>query len=82
MSKAPVCVDDFEQYAKRYLPKIYWEYYSGGSDAQITLKESKNAFKRYRDLRVRELTFNSLFAGSGFAWSRYEIEYFQDECGC
>ena len=48
MSIDPVCIDDFEQHAKRFLPKMYWKYYSGGSDAMITLKESKNAFKRYR----------------------------------
>ena len=42
-----VCIDDFEQYAKSVLPKIYWQYYSGGSSAQISLRESKNAFKRY-----------------------------------
>ena len=42
-----VCVDDFEQHAKRFLPKMYWQYYSGGTDANISLQESKNAFKRY-----------------------------------
>ena len=47
MSMDPVCIDDFEQYAERFLPKMYWKYYSGASDTKITLKESKNAFKRY-----------------------------------
>ena len=32
---------------------MYWKYYSGASDAHISLKECKNAFKRYRDLRRR-----------------------------
>ncbi len=47
-----VCIDDFEQHAKRFLPKLYWRYYSSGASAQISLEESKNAFKRYRDFGV------------------------------
>ena len=42
-----VCIDDFEKHAEQFLPKSYWKYYSSGSNAQISLKESQNAFKRY-----------------------------------
>ena len=46
MSRDPVCIEDFEQHAKRFLPKMYWKYYSGGSDTNTSLKESKDSFKR------------------------------------
>ena len=59
-----VCIDDFEQHAKRFLPKLYWKYYSSGASAQISLEESKNAFKRYRDFGVKQLkaVFHSIIS--------------------
>jgi isopentenyl diphosphate isomerase/L-lactate dehydrogenase-like FMN-dependent dehydrogenase len=55
MSSDPVCIDDFEQHAKTFLPKSYWKYYSSGSYANISFEESKNAFKRYRDFNNNEV---------------------------
>ena len=62
MSRDPVCIDDFEKHAERFLPKMYWKYYSGGSDAHISLKECKNAFKRYRNLRKQIIKLSSCHA--------------------
>ena len=41
-----VCVDDFEKYAKKRLPKMVYDYYSSGANGQTTLQENKDAYKR------------------------------------
>ena len=38
---------DFEEYARKHLPKMAFDYYAGGADEQQTLKENVLAFKRY-----------------------------------
>ncbi|XP_074844561.1 2-Hydroxyacid oxidase 1 [Carettochelys insculpta] len=48
MSAKPVCVDDFEQYAKRVLPKAVYDYYRSGADNQQTLADNIAAFSRLR----------------------------------
>jgi len=41
---------DFEEYARRHLPKQVFDYYSSGATDQQTLKSNVNAFK---DIRIR-----------------------------
>uniref|UniRef100_A0A8C0G9A5 (S)-2-hydroxy-acid oxidase n=1 Tax=Chelonoidis abingdonii TaxID=106734 RepID=A0A8C0G9A5_CHEAB len=48
MSGKPVCVGDFEQYAKRFLPKAVYDYYRSGADNQQTLADNVAAFSRLR----------------------------------
>ena len=47
MSKQPVCLEDFEKYARTYLPKKIFDFVAcGATDEEQTIKESKNAYKR------------------------------------
>ncbi|NXK86080.1 HAOX2 oxidase, partial [Formicarius rufipectus] len=45
---AMVCLSDFEAYAKKYLPKIAWDYFSAGADDCNTRDENILAYKRIR----------------------------------
>ena len=45
-----VCLKDLEQYASKTLPKMVWDYYRSGADAEITLAENELAFQRYHIL--------------------------------
>ncbi|XP_028417849.1 hydroxyacid oxidase 1-like [Dendronephthya gigantea] len=50
----PVCISDFENYARAFLPKNAWDYYSSGANEGITLRENRQAFERLK-LRPRIL---------------------------
>ncbi|KAF8044731.1 hypothetical protein N665_7158s0003, partial [Sinapis alba] len=39
-------VNEFQELAKRALPKMYYDFYSGGAEDQHTLKENVEAFTR------------------------------------
>jgi len=41
-----VCVDDFERYACKILPKHALDYYRSGADEEITLTDNILAFRR------------------------------------
>uniref|UniRef100_A0A8D2NHJ0 (S)-2-hydroxy-acid oxidase n=1 Tax=Zonotrichia albicollis TaxID=44394 RepID=A0A8D2NHJ0_ZONAL len=43
-----VCLSDFEAYAKKYLPKIAWDYFAAGADDCSTRDENILAYKRIR----------------------------------
>ncbi|XP_071289987.1 2-Hydroxyacid oxidase 2 isoform X2 [Agelaius tricolor] len=43
-----VCLSDFEDYAKKYLPKIVWDYFAAGADDCTTRDENILAYKRIR----------------------------------
>ena len=43
----PVCLDDFEIYAKKHLAKNALDYYRSGSNDEITLGENLSSFRRY-----------------------------------
>ncbi|XP_053792485.1 2-Hydroxyacid oxidase 2 isoform X2 [Vidua macroura] len=43
-----VCLSDFEAYAKKYLPKIAWDYFAAGADDCTTRDENILAYKRIR----------------------------------
>lgn len=47
MKSGPICIDDFEQYARYKLPKSIYDYYKNGADDEITLKRNVEAFKRF-----------------------------------
>ncbi|XP_010552249.1 PREDICTED: peroxisomal (S)-2-hydroxy-acid oxidase GLO4 [Tarenaya hassleriana] len=54
MADEAVNVDEFQELAKRVLPKMYYDFYSGGAEDQQTLKENVEAFHRIM-LRPRVL---------------------------
>jgi len=43
---AMVCLSDFEVYAKKYLPKIAWDFFAAGADDCSTRDENILAYKR------------------------------------
>ncbi|KFQ71859.1 Hydroxyacid oxidase 2 [Phaethon lepturus] len=45
---AMVCLSDFEDYAKKYLPKIAWDFFAAGADDCSTRDENIQAYKRIR----------------------------------
>ncbi|XP_047428279.1 hydroxyacid oxidase 1 isoform X2 [Mugil cephalus] len=47
MSGERVCVSDFEEEARRVLPKAVYDYYRSGADEQNTLADNVAAFKRW-----------------------------------
>ena len=47
MTGVPVCVDDFEIYAKNYLNRNAIDYYKSGADNEISLADNINSFNRH-----------------------------------
>lgn len=50
----PINIHDYEKLAQSRIHHIAWDYYAGGSNDEITLKENRAAFERIR-LRPRVL---------------------------
>ncbi|KAL7991291.1 hypothetical protein Chor_015547, partial [Crotalus horridus] len=48
MSERPICIADFEKFAKKFLQKSVYDYYKSGADDQQTLAENVAAFSRLR----------------------------------
>ena len=46
MASEPVCLADFEDYARDHLPKYAFEYFAAGANDQYTTRENVEAFKR------------------------------------
>ncbi|KAK4361777.1 hypothetical protein RND71_017018 [Anisodus tanguticus] len=46
MAGEPVNVYEFQELARQALPKMYYDYYTGGAEDQHTLKENTEAFHR------------------------------------
>lgn len=46
MSERPICIADFEKFAKKFLQKSVYDYYKSGADDQQTLAENVAAFSR------------------------------------
>ena len=42
-----VCIDDFEAHAAKVLPALTFEYFKGGADEEQSLKDNRDAFKRF-----------------------------------
>ncbi|NXX66312.1 HAOX2 oxidase, partial [Spizella passerina] len=53
-----VCLSDFEAYAKKYLPKIAWDYFAAGADDCTTRDENILAYKRihFRPRMLRDVS--------------------------
>uniref|UniRef100_A0A3Q2CDN7 (S)-2-hydroxy-acid oxidase n=1 Tax=Cyprinodon variegatus TaxID=28743 RepID=A0A3Q2CDN7_CYPVA len=67
MSAQRVCVSDFEEEARRVLPKAVYDYYRSGADGQSTLADNVAAFNRWhlvprvlRDVSVVDLSVSVL----------------------
>ncbi|XP_053300040.1 hydroxyacid oxidase 1 isoform X2 [Pleuronectes platessa] len=67
MSGQRVCVSDFEEEARKVLPKAVYDYYRSGADEQSTLADNVAAFKRWylvprvlRDVSVVDLSVSML----------------------
>ncbi|XP_047212616.1 2-Hydroxyacid oxidase 1-like [Girardinichthys multiradiatus] len=67
MSGQRVCVSDFEEEAKRVLPKAVYDYYRSGADGQTTLADNVSAFNRWylmprvlRDVSIVDLSVSVL----------------------
>ncbi|NXQ34211.1 HAOX1 oxidase, partial [Alaudala cheleensis] len=67
MSGRPVCIADFEEHAKTFLPKSVFDYYRSGADDQETLADNVAAFSRWklyprvlRDVSVMDLSSSVL----------------------
>ena len=43
----PVCVNDFEELARKTLPKYAYDFFASGANEELTLKENSEAYKRY-----------------------------------
>ncbi|KAL6144437.1 hypothetical protein ACLB2K_055130 [Fragaria x ananassa] len=54
MASEPVNVNEFQELAKQVLPKMYYDFYTGGAEDQFTLRENVEAFRRIM-LRPRVL---------------------------
>ena len=46
MGDEPVNVKEYQILAKQALPKMYYDYFAGGSEDQHTLRENVAAFQR------------------------------------
>ncbi|KAG4142793.1 hypothetical protein ERO13_D06G149333v2 [Gossypium hirsutum] len=45
MEGAPVNVNEFQELPRKALPKMYYDYYSGGAEDEYTLKQNVEAFQ-------------------------------------
>ncbi|XWS12186.1 hypothetical protein CRYUN_Cryun37aG0068200 [Craigia yunnanensis] len=46
MAAEPVNVNEFRELARQALPKMHYDFYTGGAEDQYTLKENEEAFSR------------------------------------
>ena len=46
MTAELVNVVEFQELAKKVLPKMYYDYFSGGAEDEHTLRENVEAFRR------------------------------------
>ncbi|XP_032063524.1 hydroxyacid oxidase 2 isoform X2 [Aythya fuligula] len=55
---AMVCLSDFEAHAKKYLPKIAWDFFAAGADECSTRDENILAYKRihFRPRMLRDVS--------------------------
>ena len=47
----PVCLEDFESYARQYLPNHAFEFFAGGANEETTMRENVEAFKRCENIQ-------------------------------
>ena len=46
MASEPVNVNEFQELARKVLPKMYYDFYNGGAEDQYTLEQNIEAFRR------------------------------------
>ena len=46
MAPEPVNVSEFQQLAREFLPKMYYDFYASGAEDEFSLKENEEAFGR------------------------------------
>lgn len=46
MAIEPVNVNEFQELARQALPKVYYDFITGGAEDQYTLKKNVEAFRR------------------------------------
>lgn len=46
MAGEPVNVNEFQELARKVLPKMYYDFFAGGAEDEYTLKENIEAFHR------------------------------------
>lgn len=46
MASEPVNVNEFQELARKVLPKMYYDFYNGGAEDQYTLKQNVEAFRK------------------------------------
>lgn len=46
MAGEPVNVYEFQELARKVLPKMYYDFFAGGAEDEYTLKENVEAFHR------------------------------------
>jgi isopentenyl diphosphate isomerase/L-lactate dehydrogenase-like FMN-dependent dehydrogenase len=51
----PINVEEYTPLARRKIPAMAWPYLSGGADDLVSLKDNREAFRRWR-IRMRSLT--------------------------
>ena len=47
MENSPVSLDDFEVYARKFLPRNALDYYRSGANDQVTLSDNLKSFQRH-----------------------------------
>ncbi|KAG5538003.1 hypothetical protein RHGRI_025182 [Rhododendron griersonianum] len=62
MAEEPVNVNEFQELARRALPKMYFDFYNGGAEDQYTLKENMEAFHRIT-LNVSRIDMSTTILG-------------------
>ncbi|KAF8393664.1 hypothetical protein HHK36_021910 [Tetracentron sinense] len=48
MAVEPVNLNEFQELARQALPKMYYDYFTGGAEDEYTLRENVEAFRRIR----------------------------------
>ena len=67
MAAEPVTVSDFQELARLALPKLYYDFYSGGAEDQQTLRDfyskAREPYEKARQLKPdeRQLWLNGLY---------------------
>lgn len=46
MGDEPVNVNEYQQLARKALPKMFYDFFAGGSEDEHTLRENIKAFQR------------------------------------
>ena len=71
----PVCLADFEDYARKHLPKHAFEFFAGGANDEHTLRENLEAFKRYD---YKTLETRNYFSEGSKLWLACLIFFFRN----